>query len=129
MPSAVFSRRVERPAEGELDAALGIGFAERVAHILVEAAQELVAAVQQRDLAAEPGEDAGELDGDIAAADHQDALRQALEMEDLVRGDAELAAGNRRLQGRMGAHRHEDVAGADAGSPVFSEADRMRRPR
>ena len=102
MPSAVFSRRVERPAEGELDAALGIGLAERVAHILVEAAQELVAAVQKRDLAAEPGEDAGELDGDIAAADDQDALRQAFEMEDLVRGDAELAAGNRPAPGSDG---------------------------
>ena len=47
--------------------ALHLG-AQMLAHILVEAAQDILAAIDQRHLAAEPGEDAGELDRDIAAA-------------------------------------------------------------
>ena len=59
----------------EIDAARGDRPSrEGVAHVLVEAAQELVAAMQQRHLAAEPGEDPGELDGDVAAADDEDPL-------------------------------------------------------
>ncbi len=68
---------LHRAAERQRDAALGIGLAQRVAHVLVEAAKQLVAPVQERDLAAERVEDPGEFHRDIAGADHQDALRQA----------------------------------------------------
>ena len=47
-----------------------------VAHVVVEAAQDLLAAIDQRHLGAEAVEDAGELDRDVAAALDQDALRQ-----------------------------------------------------
>ena len=66
------------PVQRELMPRCGIGLAESVANVLVEAAQKLLAAMQERDLAAEAVEDAGELHRDIAAADHQDALRQGL---------------------------------------------------
>ena len=54
-----------------------------VAHVVVEAAQDVVAAIDQRHLGAEAVEDAGELDRDIAAALDQDALRQFLADETL----------------------------------------------
>ena len=114
-PADVPVETLDGAAEGEADAALGVGLAERVADVLVEAAQQFVAAMQKGGLAAEPGEDAGELDRDVAAADDEDALGEALEMEDLVRGHAERAAGNARLEGRMRADGDQDEAGADAG--------------
>ena len=116
---------LDRAAEPQVDAAPGIGFAEARADVLVEAAQELVAAVQQRHAAAEAAEDAGELDRDVAAADDQDALRQAFEMEHLVRGDAELAARDRRLERRVGAGRDQDGAGPNA-RPGLGDPHRMR---
>ena len=49
---------------------------EMLAHVVVEAAQDLLAAIDQRHLGAETVEDVGELDRDVAAALDQDALRQ-----------------------------------------------------
>src|SRR5688572_12343516 len=46
-------------------------------------------------------------------------------MEDLVRRDAEFAARNDRLQGRMSTHRYEDMAGPDA-SAGFARMNRLR---
>src|SRR3546814_16204002 len=63
-----------------------------VADLFVIAAQDRVAAVDDRHLAAEFVEDARELIGDIAAARDDDALRQLVEMKDLVRGDRMFAA-------------------------------------
>ena len=120
MPSTVLSRRSTVRFSASVDATLGIGLAESVANVLVEAAQKLVAAMQERDLAAEPVEHARELHRDIAAADDQDPLRQGLEVEDLVRRDGEFAAGNRRLERRMGADRHQDDSGRGSALPVFT---------
>ena len=83
---------------------LFIASVRRVAHVLVEAAQDLVAAIDQRHFAAQAMEDVGELDRDIAAAGDHDAVRQLVEMEGLVGGDgvfgaeaiAHVAAGPRR---------------------------------
>ena len=46
--------------------------------------------IDLRHLGAEPPEERGELDRDIAAADHQQAARKLGEVEDLVRGDRVL---------------------------------------
>ena len=46
--------------------------AQMLPHVVVEAAQDVFAAIDQRHLRAEPGKNAGELDGDIAAALDQD---------------------------------------------------------
>ena len=83
------------------------------AHILVEAAEQPVAAVQQRDVAAEAVEDPGELHCDIAGADDEDALGKRLEVENLVRRDAEFAARDRRFENRVRAYGNEDAAGAN----------------
>ena len=46
---------------------------QRLAHVVVETAQRLVAAIDQRDLAAQAMKDMGEFQRDIAAAGDQDA--------------------------------------------------------
>src|SRR5215203_6331420 len=74
------------------DLALLIGLAERRPDVIVEAAQELVAPVQKRDPRPEPGEDAGELDRDVPRPNNENPLGQPLELENVVRGDAVLAA-------------------------------------
>jgi hypothetical protein len=78
--------------------------------------------MQQRDRNAEPCEQAGEFERDIAAADHEHALGQARQVEDLVGGDAEFAAGDRRIEGRIAAGRDQDMAGADE-LAALGEAD------
>ena len=55
--------------------AASVGLGKGVADLVVEAAQQLVAPVQQGGAAAECREHAGELHRDVAAADHQDAFR------------------------------------------------------
>ena len=67
-----------------------------VADRLVIAAQDRVAAVDDGDVAAELVEDAGELIGDIAARRRSRRAWAAVEVEDLVRGDAVLVARERR---------------------------------
>ena len=62
----------------------------------VEAAQEQVAAIQQRGLCAEAVEDGGELDRDITTAHHQHTLGQRFQEEGFVGADGVLAAGNIR---------------------------------
>ena len=96
----------------------------------------LLAAIDQRDLAAEAVEDAGELDGDIAAALDQDALRQLLEMEGLVRRDDVLEAGDLRAEMRRAAGRDQDRLGANAragakanGVRILDDGARFSRAR
>jgi hypothetical protein len=67
--------------ELEVDALGHRDLQQPVAHLLVIAAQDHVGAVDQRHMAAELVEDAGELVGDIAAAGDHDPLRQLLEVE------------------------------------------------
>ena len=87
--------------------------AQAGAHVLVEAPEHVVGAHDLRHLGAELGEQAGEFDRDIAAADHQQAPRKGRKVENLVRRDRELEPGKfgRRLRPR--ARRNEDVARAD----------------
>src|SRR5262249_18493622 len=63
---------------------------QMIAQIVIEAAQDLLAAIDQYGLDAKVVEDAGELDRDITAPHDADALRQLLQVESLVRGDGEL---------------------------------------
>ena len=68
--------------------------AEVSTHVVIEAAQDVVAAIDHRHVRAVAGEDAGEFERDVAAALDQDALRQFRQMKRLVRGDHMLDAGN-----------------------------------
>ena len=97
--------------EAQVDALRGHLVTGELAHLAVEAAQEQLAAVDQVGLAAQAIEDAGELHGDIAAAQHQEALGEVVEVEHLVGAQRKLAA---RELGDPGpaAHRHQDLRGA-----------------
>src|SRR5690606_24009735 len=88
-------------AEDDLDAALLELAGEVGADVVVEAAQDVGAAVDQGGLDPEAGEDAGELDRDVAAAGDEDALRQFRQVEGLFGGDGVLDAG--QLLGLPGA--------------------------
>jgi hypothetical protein len=72
--------------------------AKAPADFLVEATQQALAAVGEHRLHPEAVEDRGELDRDVAAADHDHAPRQPLEVKRLVGGDRVAASrdvGNR----------------------------------
>src|SRR6185503_14327044 len=96
------------------DAALAHLIAQMFAHVVVEAAQDVLAAIDQSHFAAEPGEDAGKLDRDIAAALNDDAPGQFRQMKSLIRGDRVLEARNLRPVMRPGAGRYQDGVGGDA---------------
>ena len=64
-------------AGADLDALLLHLGGEVVADVVIEAAQDLLAAVDEHGLHPEAGEDAGEFDRDVAAADDDDARRAA----------------------------------------------------
>ena len=84
---------------------------ERIAHVLVEAAQDFGPAIAQRHLGAEPMEDMREFHGDIAAAGDHDAPRKFLEMKRLVGRDAVFGARRAaRVARRMAAGGDQDIA-------------------
>jgi hypothetical protein len=92
---------------------------EMLAQVVVETAQDILAPVDQGHLGAQPVEDGGELDGDVAAALDQNAGGQFVEMERLVRGDDVFDAGDRRAEPRRSAGGDQDVARTDR----FSRCD------
>ena len=84
------------------------------AHVVVEAAQDVVAAIDQRHVGAEACKDAGEFQRDVAAALDQDALRLLLEVKRLVGGDHVLDAGNLGAVIGRGADRDQHMLRAHA---------------
>src|ERR1700760_1690957 len=95
---------------------------QRDADVVVEAVEELLAADQLDDLSAETVEYAGELDGDITAADDDDAARQGGQVERLVGRDHMLDAGDVGHR-RVRAGRNQDLVG---GVGPAANLDRMR---
>jgi hypothetical protein len=79
----------DRGVEPDLDALLAHLVTQEMPQIVVEAAQEVRAPVELRDLRAQALHDAGELDRDITAADHDDAFRELLQIEHVV-GDRSM---------------------------------------
>ena len=123
-----FSIRVGRQPNRSSHAGASELVAQALAHVLVEAPEHVVGAHDFDHLGAEPGEQRGELDRDIAAADDQQPAGKGLEVEDLVGGNGVLEAGDRarRLGPRAG--RDEDVPGARrsaAGEPDMMGVDQF----
>ena len=79
---------------------------QRIADVLIETAQYLLAAINERNVDSEPVEDVRKLQRDISAACDQDAPGQLVEMKRLVRGDAEIAAGNDMAGAELARRRH-----------------------
>src|SRR5262245_52657420 len=59
-------------------------------HVVIESAEDVFSAIDERNFAAEPRKNAGELNGDIAAALYHDTSRQFRQMKGLVRRDCVL---------------------------------------
>ena len=89
----LFDRLDQLPGD-DLDAARLHLAAQVGANLVVEAAQDVLAAIDQRHLRAEPGEDAGKFHRDVAAALDDDLARQRGQVKRLVRRDRVLDAGN-----------------------------------
>jgi hypothetical protein len=111
-------------AENDLDPPPHHLRAHVLADVVVKAAQDLVAAVNERHVGAEAAEQAGEFRRDVAAALDHDPPRQLGKLKRLVRGDRVLRAGNER-QHRMGAVREQDRLGMHARAG-FQEPERAR---
>src|SRR5579885_229717 len=95
-----------------------------MARVVVEAAQDFGAAVDERHLRAEPMKDAGEFNRDIARALDYDMARQPRKLERFVREDDELGARDIRFHG-MPAGRYQNGPGAYARAG-FQDADGVR---
>src|SRR5262245_62240675 len=65
-------------------------------HVVIESAEDVLSAIDERNLAAEPRKNAGELNGNIAAALYYDTSRQFRQMKGLVRRDCVLETRNDR---------------------------------
>src|SRR6516162_10965622 len=81
-----------------------------MADVIVETAQNVLTTINQRHMRAEPGEDSGELDRDVAAALDHDTARKVRKMERLVRRDNVFDAGNRITVARRAAGGDQDEA-------------------
>jgi hypothetical protein len=99
-------------SEDDLDAPLLDLARQMGAHVVVKAAQDIGAAIDQGRLDAQTGEDARELNRDIAAARDQDALGQLRQVEGLFGGDGVLDAGQVRDRDPA-AGGDQDFAGRD----------------
>jgi len=105
---AVLVDLVDRTAGPNGDAVLFHLAPHMAADVLVEAAQDVVAAIDQRHIGAETGKDTGKFQRDITAALNHDALRQRGQMKRFVRRNHVLDAGNRNpmIWGAAGRDQH-----------------------
>ena len=85
-----------------------------VTHVMIEAAENIFAAINQRDLRPESGKDGGKFDRDITAPLHHDMTRQFGQMECLIRGNDVLQTRNILAKTRRRAGRNQNMFGADA---------------
>ncbi|MNX61455.1 hypothetical protein D3C86_923890 [compost metagenome] len=111
-------------AQDDLDAALLDLAGQMGAHVVVKAAQDVRAAIDQGRLDAEPGENARELDRDIAAARDQDALGQFRQVEGFFGRDGVFDA--RQVLGlpRAAAGGDQDLLGGE-GLVLADDLDRV----
>ena len=96
LPRIVPTDALQGPFRQDLNALCHRDLQQAIANLLVVSAQNLVGAIHERHLHTELVEDSGKLVCDIAGAHDHDAPRKRVEMERVVRGDAELRAGNLR---------------------------------
>jgi hypothetical protein len=102
---------------------LRISAARKARDVVVEAAQQPCAAHDLRHVRAQASKNRRHLAGDVAAADHRQALGKARQVEHLVRTHGMLGARHLRQQ-RVAAGGHQDVPGLPPG-PV--DVDLVRR--
>ena len=110
---AVAARGGDVRAEDELDAVAAQDVAERLAERRGLAREDVRAALDQRDLAAEAADGLGQLDADGAAAEHEQPARDRLHRGRLAVGPeaVEVAQPGDRRDDGVGAVREHDVRG------------------
>ena len=127
-----FLDRLDAAVEPEIDAAATHLLGQVAANLPIESAQEQRTAVDQGHVATESREDARELDPDVTAAHDREALRQALQVERLVRADRVLDARDRRHV-RPTADGDQDLVRSDPPAACVSPIDlhpvRIEQPR
>ena len=126
---ALSTRRARRRAEGELDAVAAQVLAQRLTERRRLARKDMLAALDQRHLAAETAHGLGQLDPDRTAAEHQQPPRDGLHAGRLAVGpDAiQLAQAGDRRDERIGAVGEHDVLGGVA-RPVDLDHARPGEP-
>src|SRR3954463_9932665 len=111
-------------AEHQLNATVRVGSGDRLAHVLVKAAEHIAPATHNGDVASQRGKQTGKLHRDVSSAADDKPFRESLQVEDAVRGDTEFNAVEGRQFGAC-ARRDQDRARAYAAA-VVEEAHRMR---
>ena len=91
----MFFDRCDLAAGDDLDAVLFHVLAHMGPNFVVEAAQNILAAINQRHVRSEAGENSGKLNGNITTALDHHMLGQMRQVECFVRGDGVLDAWNR----------------------------------
>ena len=84
-----------------------------VADVVIEAAQDLLAAADEDGFNTQAREDAREFDRDVAAANDDDTRWQFFEVESLIRGDGQLMAGKVARHEGCGPRGNKDAARGD----------------
>ena len=120
--AAARSMETHLALEAEIDALRAQLGTQVLLHVAVEAAQQARAVVHDLDVGAQPVEDAGHLDRDVAAADDEHAARQRGQVKDVVGDEDELGAREGR-PARRAAHRDQDVAGGDGAAFAAGQRD------
>ena len=79
-------------AKHQLNATVRVGRGDRLAHVLVKAAEHIVPATHNGDVASQRGKQTGELHRDVSGAADDKLSRKSLQVEHAVGGDTELDA-------------------------------------
>ena len=87
-------------AKHQLNATVRVGPGDRLAHVLVKAAEHIAPAAHDGDVASQRGKQTGKLYRDVSGAADDKLSRESLQVEDAVRGDTELDAVEGRQLGR-----------------------------
>ena len=99
----------EAHAEREVDAALAVGALEGLGAGDVLVRDEIGEGLDDGDLGAEGAPDARELDADDPAAEHDDPLRDVVEVQSLIGGHDAAVDVEARERSRVGAGREDDI--------------------
>ena len=85
--------------EAQVHAGFAHFFTQKLANVVIKTAEKQLAAITLDNVGAQAREDAGEFGGDITTTHNEQSLWKALHIENLVRGQRQLDAGDLRHGG------------------------------
>ena len=92
-------QRRDMVVEAQVHAGFAHFFAQKLANVVIKTAEKQLAAITLDNVGAQAREDAGEFGGDITTTHNEQSLWKALHIENLVRGQRQLDAGDLRHGG------------------------------